>query len=133
MIARMSDGPPNPTDNEQAARAGSPAVLDETAGHEELADETSAQTNGDSAVTATDEPHHVAAKIEEIPAQDGAAVLENLTSDAAADVAEYLDPETAGRIMAEMDPTLAASVLTDMEPVEASMVVAAMDPDDAVD
>ena len=84
-------------------------------------------------VSATDAPQQVAAKIEEIPAQDGAVVLENLSVERAADVAEYLDPDTAGRIMAEMDPALAASVLTDMEAAEASMVLAAMDPDDAVD
>jgi magnesium transporter len=84
-------------------------------------------------VVATDEPGEVAAKIEEIPAQEGAAVLENLAVERAADVAEYLDPDTASAILAEMDPTLAASVLTDMEPPEASMVVGAMDPDDAVD
>ncbi|HEX8913975.1 MAG TPA: magnesium transporter [Humisphaera sp.] len=80
-----------------------------------------------------DAPREVAAKIEEIPAADGATVLEGLSVDRAADVAEYLDPDTASAILAEMDPTLAASVLTDMEPPEASMVVGAMDPDDAVD
>ncbi len=80
-----------------------------------------------------DQPREVAARIEEIPAADGAAVLENLPADAAADVAEYLDPETAGRILSEMDPQQAASVLSDMEAPEASMVVAAMAPDDRVD
>jgi magnesium transporter len=75
----------------------------------------------------------VAARIEEIPAADGAAVMENLPAETAADVAEYLDPETAGRILSEMDPLQAASVLTDMEAAEASMVVAAMAPDDRVD
>ena len=82
---------------------------------------------------AGEEPRDVAARIEEIPAADGADVLENLPPDEAADVAEYLDPTTAGAILSEMDPTLAASVVTDMEVPEASMVLAAMDPDDRVD
>ncbi|QOV87945.1 magnesium transporter [Humisphaera borealis] len=78
-------------------------------------------------------PRDVAAKIEEIPAQQAATILQNLSTAQAANVAEYLDPDTASRIMAEMDPALAASVLTGMEFAEASMVMAAMDPDDAVD
>jgi magnesium transporter len=80
-----------------------------------------------------DEPQHVATRIEEIPAADGADVMEGLPKEKAADVAEYLDPNTAGDILAEMEPALAASVITDMEPPEASMVLAAMDPDDRVD
>jgi magnesium transporter len=87
---------------------------------------------GETAAT-MDEPRDVAARIEEIPAADGAAVLENLPAETAADVAEYLDPETAGKILSEMDPRQAASVLSDMEAPEASMVVAAMAPDDRVD
>jgi len=80
-----------------------------------------------------DQPRDVAARIEEIPAADGAVVLENLPAETAADVAEYLDPETAGKILSEMDPERAATVLSDMEAPEASMVVAAMAPDDRVD
>jgi magnesium transporter len=75
----------------------------------------------------------VAERIEDIPADEGAAVLENLPPEKAADVAEYLDPDTAGRILSEMDPTAAGAVVSDMEAAEASMVLAAMDPDDAVD
>jgi magnesium transporter len=82
---------------------------------------------------AEDESREVAARIEEIPAADGADVLETLPPDEAADVAEYLDPTTAGAILSEMDPALAATVVSDMEPPEASMVLAAMDPDDRVD
>jgi len=84
-------------------------------------------------VPAEDESREVAARIEEIPAADGADVLENLSPEEAADVAEYLDPTTAGAILSEMDPALAATVVSDMEPPEASMVLAAMDPDDRVD
>jgi magnesium transporter len=72
-------------------------------------------------------------RIEDIPANEGAAVLENLPPGKAAHIAEYLDPETAGRIFSEMDPTAAGLVVSDMEAAEASMVLAAMDPDDAVD
>jgi magnesium transporter len=75
----------------------------------------------------------VAHRIEEIPADEGAAILGNLSPEKAADVAEYLDPDTAGRILSEMDPTAAGAVVSDMEAAEASMVLAAMDPDDAVD
>jgi magnesium transporter len=75
----------------------------------------------------------VAQRIEDIPADEGAAVLENLSSEKAAHVAEYLDPETAGRILSEMDPAAAGAVVSDMEAAEASMVLAAMDPDDRVD
>lgn len=83
------------------------------------------------AVAGSDED--VARRIEEIPADEGAAVLGNLSPEKAADVAEYLDPDTAGRILSEMDPTVAGAVVSDMEAAEASMVLAAMDPDDAVD
>lgn len=75
----------------------------------------------------------VAARIEEIPAPDGAVVLEHLSSERAAEIAQYLDPMTAGRILSEMDPAMAASVVADMESAEASMVLSAMDPDDRVD
>src|SRR4051812_24865047 len=75
----------------------------------------------------------VAHRIEDIPADEGAAVLESLPPGKAADVAEYLDPDTAGRILSQMDPTAAGLVVSDMEAAEASMVLAAMDPDDAVD
>lgn len=75
----------------------------------------------------------VAARIEEIPAADGADVLETMPPDEAADVAEYLDPTTAGAILSEMDPAMAATVVSDMEAPEASMVLAAMHPDDRVD
>jgi magnesium transporter len=75
----------------------------------------------------------VAHRIEDIPADEGAAVLENLPPEKAADVAEYLDPDTAGRILSEMEPSAAGAVVSDMEAAEASMVLAAMDPDDAVD
>ena len=75
----------------------------------------------------------VARRIEEIPADEGAAVLAELPSAKAADVAEYLDPETAGRILSEMDAAAAGAVVSDMEAPEASMVLAAMDPDDRVD
>jgi magnesium transporter len=75
----------------------------------------------------------VAHRIEEIPADEGAAVLEGLPPEKAADVAEYLDPDTAGRILTEMTPEAAGAVVSDMEAAEASMVLAAMDPDDAVD
>jgi magnesium transporter len=75
----------------------------------------------------------VAHRIEDIPADEGAAVLENLPPGKAADVAEYLDPDTAGRILTEMTPEAAGAVVSDMEAPEASMVLAAMDPDDAVD
>jgi Mg/Co/Ni transporter MgtE len=75
----------------------------------------------------------VAHRIEEIPADEGAAVLEGLSPEKAADVAEYLDPDTAGRILTEMSPEAAGAVVSDMEAAEASMVLAAMDPDDAVD
>ena len=98
-----------------------------------LAEERATEHAARAPVSEFDALRDVAARIEELPAQDGAAVLESLTFERAADVAEYLDPETASRIMAEMDPELAATVLGDMEPPEASMVVAAMDPDDAVD
>jgi magnesium transporter len=81
----------------------------------------------------TDSDADVAGRIEDIPADEGAAVLENLSTEQAADVAEYLDPDTAGRILSEMDPTVAGAVVSDMEAAEASMVLAAMDPDDAVD
>ena len=80
-----------------------------------------------------DAPRDVAARIEELPAPDGAHVLEGLSPEQAADVAEYLDPTTAGAILSEMDPALAGEVVSDMEPPEASMVLAAMDPDDRVD
>ena len=75
----------------------------------------------------------VAHRIEDIPADEGAAILEGLPPGKAADVAEYLDPDTAGRIFSEMDPTAAGAVVSEMEAAEASMVFAAMDPDDAVD
>jgi magnesium transporter len=78
-------------------------------------------------------PEGVAGKIEDLPAQDGAAVMENLSTELGADVAEYLDPETAAQILSEMDPTLAASVVADMEIPEASLVLESMDPDDRVD
>src|SRR5438132_5757 len=39
MIADMPEGTPNPTESDQASRAAGQAVLDETAGHEELADD----------------------------------------------------------------------------------------------
>jgi magnesium transporter len=108
---------------------------------------TAAQSSQSSSTATADvEPHEtpdipeiegsdeeVAHRIEEIPADEGAAVLENLPPDKAADVAEYLDPDTAGRILSEMDPTAAGLVVSDMEAAEASMVLAAMDPDDAVD
>ena len=80
-----------------------------------------------------DAPRDVAARIEEIPAADGADVLETMPPGEAADVAEYLDPTTAGAILSEMDPALAATVVSDMEAPEASMVLAAMHPDDRVD
>src|SRR5215207_2018958 len=75
----------------------------------------------------------VAHRIEEIPADEGAAVLAELPPGKAADVAEYLDPETAGRILSEMDAAAAGAVVSDMEAPEASMVLAAMDPDGRVD
>src|SRR4051812_22156847 len=68
------------------------------------------------------EPEGVAESIEDLPAQDGAAVMENLSTAMGADVAEYLDPGTASKILSEMDPTLAASVIADMEVPEASLV-----------
>lgn len=129
MIDRMADGE-HKTDDRDDDRllAGVHAGTVDEEMQEENVEEPPREK-----VNASDAPREVAAKIEEIPAQDGAAVMENLTAEAAADVAEYLDPETASRIMAEMDPALAASVLTDMEAAEASMVLTAMDPDDAVD
>jgi magnesium transporter len=78
-------------------------------------------------------PRGVAARIEELPAADGADVMQHLTADMSAEVAEYLDPQTAAKILAEMEPTLAASVISDMEAPEASMVLGAMEPDDRVD
>ena len=108
----------------------------EGGGHDEREDGPANDGANDAAGEASavmDEPRDVAARIEEIPAADGAAVMEGLPSETAADVAEYLDPETAGKILSEMDPEQAASVLSDMEAPEASMVVAAMAPDDRVD
>ena len=61
----------------------------------------------------------VAHRIEEIPADEGAAVLEGLPPEKAADVAEYLDPDTAGRILTEMTPEAAGAVVSDMEAAEA--------------
>jgi magnesium transporter len=84
-------------------------------------------------VLPTDPPGKVAARIEEIPAADGAVVLEHLSAEQAAGIAEYLDPTTAGAILTEMDPALAASVIADMESAEGAMVLSAMDPDDRVD
>src|SRR4051812_17366138 len=65
-------------------------------------------------------PEGVAERIEDLPAQDGAAVMSNRSTEMGADVAEYLAPGPAGKILSEMDPTLAASVIADMEVPEAS-------------
>src|SRR3954463_13635464 len=84
-------------------------------------------------VLPSDPPGKVAARIEEIPAADGAVVLEHMSAGQAADIAEYLDPTTAGAILTEMDPAMAASVISDMDAGDAAMVLAGMDPDDRVD
>ena len=96
-------------------------------------DDDDGAPGGRPAPTDADAPRDVAARIEELPAPDGAHVLEGLSPEQAADVAEYLDPTTAGAILSEMDPAMAGEVVSDMEPPEASMVLAAMDPDDRVD
>ncbi|MCC6424580.1 MAG: magnesium transporter [Phycisphaerales bacterium] len=89
---------------------------------------TSPQTN-----TAQDEAHQIAARIEEIPSAEAAAILANLSHELAALVCEYLDPNTAGKILSQMDVQLAAAIISDMEPPEASVVLSAMNPDDRVD
>src|SRR4051794_3992360 len=89
----------------------------------QLARDADADETGDGAATASIDmdspgmrkPEGVAERIEDLPAQDGAAVMSNLSTEMGADVAEYLDPETASKILSEMDPTLAASVIADME------------------
>ncbi len=80
-----------------------------------------------------DEPQRVATQIEDMPADDAAAVLRDLPTAAAADVLEYLDPETAGQILARMDAQRAAQIVSGMENVEASSVLEHMPPDDRVD
>lgn len=75
----------------------------------------------------------LAARLEDLPAPDAAAVMGRISTQLSADVAEALDPDTAARVLSEMDATLAASVIADMEVPEASMVLEAMDPDDRVD
>jgi magnesium transporter len=123
-----------PNDRHHPDRAGSVNGDDERDDDGEFvtaAAAAAARANHESFAEAADA--EVAHRIEEIPADEGAAVLANLPPDKAADVAEYLDPDTAGRIFSEMDPSAAGAVVSDMEAPEASMVLSAMDPDDAVD
>lgn len=98
-------------------------------------DDTSEETNAPPPPPEApgEQTDHVAQRIEDIRAADGATVMEHLEPAQAADVAEYLDPNTAGDILAEMDPAGAAQIITDMEVPEAGMVLGAMDPDDRVD